>query len=107
MMISTPLTSLESADPTSKLPKSLPIKNKDMEAAQKVAKDYETVFLNEMMQHMFAGIKTDSTFGGGHGEDTFRSMLINEYAKSLSSAGGLGISNALQREIIKLQGLAK
>lgn len=107
MMINTPSTAINTADVTSKLPKSLPIKNKDMMAVQKVAQDYETVFLNEMMQHMFAGIKTDSVFGGGHGEDTFRSMLIDEYAKSISKAGGLGINEALQREIIKMQGLAK
>ncbi|SLN77138.1 rod-binding protein [Oceanibacterium hippocampi] len=67
------------------------------------AKDFEAVFLTEMLKSMWAGIETDGPFGGGHGEEMFRSLLTEEYSKTLSRAGGLGISDAVHREILALQ----
>jgi Rod binding domain-containing protein len=52
---------------------------------------------------MFEGAKTDETFGGGPGEDTFRSMLTSEYGKEMSKAGGIGIADKIYGEILKLQ----
>jgi Rod binding domain-containing protein len=67
------------------------------------AQDFEAQFMSSMVQTMFEGIKTDETFGGGSGEDTFRSMLTSEYGKEMSKAGGVGIADQIYREIIKLQ----
>ena len=35
---------------------------------------------------MFSGIKTDGLFGGGQGEEMFRSMMIDQYGKQLRIA---------------------
>ena len=35
---------------------------------------------------MFSGIKTDGMFGGGQGEQMFRSLMIDQYAKPWNSA---------------------
>jgi len=67
------------------------------------AKDFEAVFISEMINHMFEGVKTDSTFGGGQGEDMARSMMINEYGKSISERGGIGIAKYIARELIDIQ----
>lgn len=67
------------------------------------AQDFEAQFMSSMAQSMFEGIETDETFGGGPGEDTFRSMLVSEYGKEISKAGGIGIADQIYGEILKLQ----
>lgn len=67
------------------------------------AQDFESQFLSTMAQTMFEGVKTDSFFGGGQGEDMFRSMLVDQYGKEMSRAGGVGIADKIYGEILKLQ----
>lgn len=71
--------------------------------ARKVAEDFEAFFLSQFIENMFAGVKTDSQFGGGQGEDIFRSVLTQEYGKVMARNGGIGIADSVYREIIKLQ----
>lgn len=73
------------------------------EEAGKAAADFEAVFLSQMLAPMWAGITGDSYMGGGSAEDTYRSMLINEYGKVLQKSGGLGIADAVKREMLKMQ----
>jgi Rod binding domain-containing protein len=42
-------------------------------------------------------------FGAGNGENVYRSLLSQEYAKVAAKSGGVGIADAVQREIIRLQ----
>ena len=42
-------------------------------------------------------------FGGGEGEKMFRSMQVEEFAKSLTQRGGIGIAASVKREILKMQ----
>ena len=67
------------------------------------AKQFEGVFLSEMMSHMFEGVKTDPEFGGGQGEDMFKSLLTNEYGKQMANNGGIGIADQLQKAMIQMQ----
>ncbi|OAN46640.1 chemotaxis protein chel [Paramagnetospirillum marisnigri] len=78
--------------------------------AAKVGRQFETQFVSQMFQHMFAGIKTDGLFGGGSGEEMFRSLLIDEYAKMVANRGGsngngsgFGIGSAVQKMLLKHQ----
>ncbi|ACT58225.1 rod-binding protein [Hirschia baltica] len=75
------------------------------EKAEEMAQEFETMFLSEMLQPIFNQIETDGPFGGGQAEDAFRPMLTEEYAKSLSSAGGVGIADKVLVEILRMQGL--
>ncbi|PKR55927.1 rod-binding protein [Thalassospira marina] len=79
-------------------------KQKTLAAAEEAGKKFESMFLSQMLSHMFAGIETDPNFGGGHGETMFRSMLVDQYAQKMTSAGGVGIADAVTREILKTQG---
>ncbi len=72
-------------------------------AADAAAQEFESVFLSEMLSHMFSGVKPDSLFGGGHGEEMWRSFLVQEYAKITARSGGIGVADHVKREIIKLQ----
>lgn len=71
--------------------------------AWETAKDFESQFLSTMTQSMFDGVKADSLFGGGQGEDMFRSMLVGQYSKEMTNAGGIGIADRIYGEILKLQ----
>lgn len=67
------------------------------------AESFEAMFISQMFNHMFSGIKTDGMFGGGHSEGIFRSMQAEEYAKATTKAGGIGVADAVYRELLKFQ----
>ncbi len=69
-----------------------------------VARDFEAVFLTEMMRPMFESVEVDSMFGGGRAEEIFKSMLLNEYGKSLANDGGIGMASHVKDTLIKMQG---
>ncbi len=75
----------------------------DASSVKKAADNFEAMFLSQMFSHMFDSIEVDPMFGGGHGEQMFRSLLVNEYGKSIVKAGGIGISEHLQRDMLRLQ----
>ena len=75
--------------------------------ARKVAQDFEAVFLSVMVDFMWGEQDLDAPFGGGKGEEMFRSMLNQEYSKAMSQAGGIGIADSVYNEIIKLQEIEK
>ncbi len=106
MDIGTPATVLDMMRPEAKLPNASATP-KNLPAIKKAAQEFESVFLSEMMQHMFSGIKPNKTFGGGHSEDIYRSMLVQEYANAMSKQGGIGVSDAIMKEMIKMQGAAQ
>ncbi len=78
-------------------------RSRDPEAVRRAAEDFESVFLSQMLAPIFATIKTDALFGGGPSEDIYRSLLVEEYGKSIAKAGGIGIADQVQREILALQ----
>ncbi len=77
--------------------------NGNMREMRKVAKDFEAVFISQMLQPMFQNIKPESPFGGGHAEDVWRGMQVQEYGKAITEAGGIGIADTVLREMIKMQ----
>ena len=72
------------------------------EQMRATAEDFESVFLAQMMEHMM-GESSETSFGGGPGEQAFRSMLNEEFAKVTAKAGGIGLADALVREMLALQ----
>lgn len=70
----------------------------------KMAKDFESMVVAQLLGPMFDMMPTDGAFGGGSAEATMRSFYVDEVAKSISQRGGLGISDAVQCQMIMLQG---
>jgi Rod binding domain-containing protein len=71
--------------------------------AHAAAKDFEAVFLNSMFQHMFTGIDGDGPFGGQGATGVWRSVLTDQYAKSIAKAGGIGIADQVYKSLIAHQ----
>jgi Rod binding domain-containing protein len=76
------------------------------QAVAKTAKEFESVFVSQFLGSMFAGISTDGPTGGGQGEEMFRSLMIDEYGKSVEQRGGFGLAAAVQRQLLKHQEMA-
>ena len=74
-----------------------------MEKIDKTANDFEGVFLSQMLQPMFQSVGVNSMFGGGHGEEIMRSMMVQEYGKMMAQRGNFGIAEAVKKEMIKAQ----
>ncbi len=70
--------------------------------ARDTAQSFESVFLFEVLQSMYSGMKPGA-FGGGNEETLFRSMMNEEVAKSISRQGGIGIADSVYREIMRQQ----
>ncbi len=73
------------------------------ERAKKTAQDFEAMFVQQMLEPMFQNLKTDGLFGGGRGEEVYRSLLIQEYGKVVAQRGGLGVADSVHREILRMQ----
>jgi hypothetical protein len=69
----------------------------------KAANDFEAMVIGQMLQPMFESLDSDGMFGGGSGERMFRPMLVDQYAQTMAKAGGIGIAQAVAREMMKLQ----
>ena len=70
---------------------------------RKQAEEFEAFFLSQMLGHMFDGVDVNSTFGGGQGESVYRSLMVQEYGRTLTKAGGVGIADMVSREMMRMQ----
>jgi len=72
----------------------------------KTADSFETSFLSNMLGEMFEGVSTDGPFGGGQGEQAFRSFMMDAFAQQITKAGGVGVAASVQKEMLKMQGMS-
>lgn len=91
------MTALQGGTPTA------PNRTTDPVLAKKTAEQFEGIFITQFLGQMFAGIKSDGPFGGGQGEEMFRSLMMDEYGKQIAAQGGFGLSAAVTRELLKTQ----
>ncbi|MFD2262348.1 rod-binding protein [Lacibacterium aquatile] len=71
------------------------------EKAKEVGREFEAMFLSQMLAPMFDTVKTDGMFGGGHGEDSFKGLLVDEYAKNMARQGSLGIADMISKQVME------
>jgi len=80
-----------------------PAATMDTSVAEKTSKEFESVFISQFLGTMFQGLSTDGPTGGGQGEEMFRSLMIDQYGKSMEQRGGIGLAAAVQRQLLKQQ----
>ncbi|MEQ8194525.1 MAG: rod-binding protein [Rhodospirillales bacterium] len=71
--------------------------------ARKVAQDFESVFIAQMLKPMFENTEASSPFGGGSSEKIWRDMQVDEYGKAIARSGGIGIADSIVKEMMKMQ----
>ncbi|ESQ76391.1 rod-binding protein [Asticcacaulis sp. AC402] len=69
----------------------------------KLGADFEAMCLSALLKPMFEGLTTDGPFGGGQGEAAMRSFQIDAMAQGITRQGGIGISDMMQKQLLKLQ----
>ncbi len=74
--------------------------------AEETGKEFEAMFLAQMMAPMFEGLGEDSLFGGRTAK-AYRSVMLQEYGKAITAGGGIGIADQVKAEILKLQEVAR
>lgn len=84
------LNALKGVDPSKMSPEQ--IKN--------VAKDFESLFLSEMMSHMFEGDSIgESAFGSAETDDIYKGMMVENYSRAVGKSGGIGIAEYVERAL--------
>ena len=85
--------------------KSAPVIPRAANPAQmrKVAEDFEAFFLSQMLQPLFANLEAAEPFGGGMAEKMWKSLQVDEYGKAFARSGGIGIADAVVKEMLRMQ----
>jgi Rod binding domain-containing protein len=73
--------------------------------AKAASREFESVFLNSMLQNMFTRIDGDGPFGGSGALKVWRSFMTEQYANMLAKSGGVGIAPHVYQELLRHQGV--
>ncbi|MBL8709008.1 MAG: rod-binding protein [Rhodospirillaceae bacterium] len=68
-----------------------------------VAEDFEAFFAGLVFDEITADLGPDPLTGGGEAESMFRTLLNQEFGKSVARSGTLGIADIVQRQLLQLQ----
>ena len=77
--------------------------NMSTEKIRKVSEEFEATFLTTMLNTMMEGVGDDTITGQSFAKDNFKGFLVEEYAKEIVSAGGIGVADQIYREMIRAQ----
>lgn len=73
------------------------------EKIDQVAQDFEAQFISQMLDNMFSTVDTKGFLGGSDEEEFYRDMLVDEYGKIIARTGGIGVSDHVKREMLRMQ----
>ena len=76
---------------------------RDAAGIAKVAEDFEAFFAGLVFDEMSSDIEPDPVTGGGQGEAMFKSLLNQEFGKSVARTHSLGIADVVQRQLLQIQ----
>jgi peptidoglycan hydrolase FlgJ len=69
---------------------------------RETAEEFESVFLAQVLQTMNVGLGGPGAMSDGDNE-AWAGMLQEEYGRLISKSGGIGVADALLREMLKMQ----
>ena len=71
--------------------------------ADAAAKEFEAVFIAQMLAPLFASVETPSIAGGGKSEAFFKGLLQESYAKAVAERGGFGLAAHVKAALLDIQ----
>ncbi len=75
-----------------------------IEKTRRSAQDFEAMAIGQLLQPMFKTVDTaHGLFGGGSGEAMWQPMLVDALGKMLAKSGGIGIADAVFKEMLRMQ----
>ena len=66
---------------------------------EKACHDFESLFVNYMLQQMRRTIPEETLFGGGQAEKIYTGMLDSELSKSISRQRGIGLAKLMYTQM--------
>jgi flagellar protein FlgJ len=81
-----------------------PAPSADPATIAKSAHDFEAMAIGQLLQPMFDTVDTSKgLFGGGSGEEAWKPMLVQAFAKQIEAHGGLGLAKPVYDAMIRMQ----
>lgn len=81
-------------------PTATPSVNKsDQSALKEACREFEAIFLEQMLKSMRKTVPENGLMDGGMAEDIFEDMLYENYAGKMSESADLGLADMLYRQI--------
>lgn len=80
-------------------PSPLPQVERGKDDLKKAAQEFESYFISYMLKVMRESLPKDSLFGGGKGEEIYRSFQDEELAKRMVESGGIGLTEIIMRDL--------
>ena len=82
-----------------------PSQSADPAKIAKSAHDFEAMAIGQLLQPMFDTVDTaHNKFGGGPGEEAWKPMMVQEFAKQIEAHGGLGLAKPVYDAMLRMQG---
>lgn len=75
------------------------LKTKDEEKLMQACRELESVFLSKVMETMRASIPRSEFITRSFAEETFESMLYDEYAREISKNDSIGIAEMMYKQL--------
>jgi len=75
------------------------LKSRDAEQLKGACKDFEALFIKQMLNSMKKTINKTSLTERGMAEDIFEDMLYDKYAESMAETANLGISEMMYNKL--------
>jgi peptidoglycan hydrolase FlgJ len=97
---------LHAAIPTGASPAASPGKPASLETLRGVAQEFEAVFLAQVLSRINQGLGGGPDSGETVDQGVFHDMFNDEVAKLISRSGGVGVADAVLKEMLKVQEVA-
>lgn len=86
------------------LPTRTTLSPEQVEKTRKSAQEFEAMAVAQLLRPMFETVDTSKgLFGGGKGEAAWKPLMVDEMGKMLAKAGGIGIADAVLKEMLRMQ----
>jgi Rod binding domain-containing protein len=83
-----------------------PLSPTNIARADAAAKEFEAVFIAQMLEPLFTSVETPGVAGGGKSEAFFKSLLQENYAKAFAERGGFGLADQVKSALLDIQARA-
>lgn len=78
--------------------------NRTEQKLRETANAFEEMFLEQMFNRVFTAGGDEGMFAeAGPGADVYRSMLVKEYSGLVAKSGGVGLSDQIFTELLRMQ----
>jgi Rod binding domain-containing protein len=102
--LAAPIAASLTAAPRAPATPATPAGGADDARLREAARAFEAMAIGALLAPMFETIDlSKGPFGGGAGEAAWKPILIEQMAKKMTAAGGLGLSRSIHEAMLRMQ----